>query len=75
MATAMKTITVCSKAMAADSSELALSQELTMEGAMTLECGPIRNTDTPSSRTLAMKISSQAAIRPGFSKGSVTVRI
>ena len=46
-----------------------------MAGAITLEFGPIRKIDTPSSRTEAMKISSHAATRPGRSNGMVTVRI
>ncbi len=74
-ATAMKTVAVWMSAMAADNSELELSQELTIAGAITLEFGPIRKIDTPSSRTEAMKISSQAATRPGRSSGMVTVRI
>ena len=46
-----------------------------MAGVMTLAFGPISRMDAPSSRTLAMKSSSQAAIRPGRSSGMVTVRI
>ena len=65
MATAMNTVAVWISAIAADSSELELSQELTIAGAITLEFGPIRKIETPSSRTEAMKISSHAATRPG----------
>ena len=68
-------MTVCINAIAAESSELDDSHELTIAGATTLEFGPIRKTETPSSRTLAMKINSQAATRPGRSSGSVMVRI
>ena len=75
MATAMNTIAVWISAIAADSSELEVSQELTIAGAITLEFGPIRKIETPSSRTEAMKISSHAATRPGRSSGMVTVRI
>ena len=75
MATAMKTVAVWISAIAADSSELELSQELTIAGAITLEFGPIRKIETPSSRTDAMKISSHAATMPGRSSGIVTVRI
>src|SRR4029077_7098263 len=74
-ATAMKTVTVCNSAMAADSSELELSQELMIEGAITFALGPMRNSETPSSRTPAMKIKSQAAAIPGRSRGKVTLRI
>ena len=48
-------------------------QHITIDGAITFEYGPIRNTDTPSSRTEAMKINSHAATRPGRNSGSVTV--
>ena len=65
MATAMNTVAVWISAIAADSSELELSQELTIAGAITLEFGPIRKIETPSSRTEAMKISSHAATMPG----------
>ena len=75
MATAMNTMAVWISAMAADSSELEVSHELTIAGAITLEFGPIRKIETPSSRTEAMKISSHAATRPGRSSGMVTVRI
>ena len=47
----MKTVAVWISAIAADSSELELSQELTMAGAITFEFGPIRKIETPSSRT------------------------
>ena len=50
------------------------NQDSTMAGVMTLALGPISKIDAPSSRTLAMKSSSHAAIRPGFSSGMVTVR-
>jgi hypothetical protein len=75
MATAMKTVAVWINAIAADSSELELSQELTIAGAITLEFGPMRKIETPSSRTDAMKIRSHAATKPGRSSGIVTVRI
>ena len=42
---------------------------------MTLAFGPISKIEAPSSRTLAMKRSSQAAIRPGRSSGMVMVRM
>ena len=45
-----------------------------MEGVKTLECGPISRIEAPSSRTLAMNSSNQAATRPGLSSGTVTVR-
>ena len=43
----MNTIAVWISAIAADSSELEVSQELTIAGAITLEFGPIRKTETP----------------------------
>ena len=46
-----------------------------MDGVITFECGPINRMDAPSSRTLAMNSSSQAATRPGTSSGILTVRI
>jgi hypothetical protein len=60
--------------MAAVSSELVENQDSTMAGVMTLALGPISKIDAPSSRTLAMNSSSQAATRPGLSSGIVTVR-
>ena len=60
--------------MAAVSSELVENQDSTMAGVMTLAFGPISRIDAPSSRTLAMKSRSHAAIRPGLRSGMVTVR-
>ena len=46
-----------------------------MAGEITFDRGPIRNTEAPSSRIEAMKISSHAAAIPGRNSGSDTVRI
>ena len=62
-------------AIAAVSSVPEVAKALTIDGAITLALGPIRNTEAPSSRTQAMKISNHAAMMPGFSSGKVTVRI
>ena len=62
------------KAIAAVSSELDENQASTIAGVMTFESGPISRMDAPSSRTLATKMSSQAARRPGLNKGAVIVR-
>ena len=70
----MATASVCSSAIAAVSSVLVENHDSTMAGVMTLEWGPINKMDAPSSRTLAMNSSSQAAMRPGRSRGIVTVR-
>ena len=51
-----------------------LSQELMIDGAMTLALGPTRKIDTPNSRTLAINTSSHAAAITGRSSGIVTVR-
>src|SRR5206468_10421991 len=69
------TVKVWISAIAAVSSVPLVAKALTIEGAITLASGPIRNTEAPSSRTQAMKISSQAARIPGLSNGRVTVRI
>ena len=73
--TATKTVAVRIIAIAAESSELDDSQALMIEGEMTFDCGPTRNTEAPSSRIEAMKISSHAAAMPGRSNGNETVRI
>jgi hypothetical protein len=73
--TAAKTVAVRIIAMAADNSELEDNQALMIAGDITFDCGPIRKTDAPSSRTEAMKISNQAAAIPGRNSGSETVRI
>src|SRR5689334_6765096 len=75
MMRATTTLAVWISAIAAVSSVPLEAKADTIDGAITLALGPIRNTETPSSRTQAMKISSQAAITPGFRSGSVTVRI
>src|SRR5690349_17225776 len=72
---ATMTVKVWIRAMAAVSSMPLLAKAPTIDGAITLAFGPIRNTETPSSRTQAMKINSQAAITPGLSRGRVIVRI
>ena len=59
-ATATNTVAVWISAIAADSSELELSQELTIAGVITLEFGPIRKIDTPSSRTEAIELTRYA---------------
>ena len=69
------TVAVWISAIAAVSSVPLEAKAATIDGAITLAFGPIRKTDTPSSRTQAMKISSHAARMPGFSSGRVTVRI
>src|SRR5204862_7919119 len=74
MASATNTADVCMIAKAVDSSVDELSQALAIDGAMTCALGPTRKIDTPSSRTLAMNRSSQAATMPGRSSGIVTVR-
>jgi len=57
-------------------SSVELANQLsTIDGVITLECGPIRRIEAPSSRMLATNSSSQAAIRPGQSSGTVTVRM
>ena len=50
------------------------SQLEIIAGPMTLVRGPMSNTDVPTSRTLAIKSSTQAAIKPGRSNGMVTVQ-
>src|SRR5262249_16132629 len=72
--TARATTSVWMKARVAVSSELVPNQDSTIEGAITFECGPINKIEAPSSRTLAMNSSNHAAIRPGLSRGIVTVR-
>ena len=62
---ASATTNVWIRARVAVSSELVPNQDLTMEGVKTLECGPISRIEAPSSRTLAMNSSNQAATRPG----------
>ena len=62
------------RAIAAVSSELDENQASTIAGVMTLLSDPISRIEAPSSRTLATKISSQAARRPGRSSGTVIVR-
>ena len=69
------TVKVWISAIAAVSSVPEVAKALTIDGAITLALGPIRNTEAPSSRTQAMKISSHAARMPGFRSGRVTVRI
>ena len=65
MATAMNIVAVWISAIAADNSELELSQELTMAGAITLELGPIRKIDTPSSASrLAIAMLTAEGTRP-----------
>ena len=44
-------------------------------GDTTLDCGPIRKIDAPSSRIEAIRISSHAAASPGRSSGREIVRI
>src|SRR5262249_32616334 len=61
-------------AMAAVSSVLVENHDSTIAGVMTFAFGPISKIDAPSSRTLAMKSRSHAAISPGLSSGIVTVR-
>src|SRR5207247_7565937 len=73
-ASAATTARVCNSAIAAVSSVLVENHDSTMAGVMTLAFGPISNMDAPSSRTLAMKRRSHAAISPGLSSGMVTVR-
>src|SRR5216683_3948046 len=75
IASATITVRVWISAIAAVSSVPDVAKALTIEGAITLALGPIRNTEAPSSRTQAMKISSHAARMPGLSSGRVTVRI
>src|SRR5262249_36229472 len=75
MTSAITTVAVWINAIAAVSSVPLEAKALTIDGAITLALGPINSTDVPSSRTQAMKISSHAARMPGFSSGSVTVRI
>src|SRR5256885_11455355 len=72
---ATATASVCSSAIAAVSSVLVENHDSTMAGVMTLAFGPMSKMDAPSSRTLAMNSSSQAATSPGRSSGSVTVRM
>ena len=60
--------------MAAVSSELVENHASTIAGVITLLSGPISRIEAPSSRTLATKMSSQAASRPGRSSGAVMVR-
>ena len=72
---AMNTAADWISANAADKVEDELSQASMIDGAMTLALLPTRKIDTPSSRTLAMNTSSQAAMIPGRSSGKVTVRI
>ena len=75
IASATITVKVWISAIAAVSSVPLVAKALTIDGAITLALGPIRNTEAPSSRTQAMKISSHAASMPGLSSGRVTVRI
>src|SRR5258708_4377300 len=75
IASATITVKVWISAIAAVSSVPLEAKAATIDGAITLALGPIRNTEAPSSRTQAMKISSQAASMPGLSSGRVTVRI
>ena len=72
---AMNTAAVCTSAIAAESSDDAVSHASTMAGPITFAFGPIRNSEAPSSRTEEMKISSQAATIPGSHQRKVTVRI
>ena len=60
--------------MAAVSSVLVENHDSTMAGVITFAFGPMRRIEAPSSRTLAMKRSRAAAMRPGRSSGMVTVR-
>src|SRR4029450_38130 len=69
------TVKVWISAIAAVSSVPLVAKALTIDGAITLALGPIRNTEAPSSRTQAMKINGHAARMRGFSSGRVTVRI
>src|SRR5262249_21721546 len=62
------------KAIAAVNSELLENQDSTMAGVSTFEVGPISRMEAPSSRTLATKISSHAAKRPGRRSGATIVR-
>src|SRR5580704_20682 len=75
IASAATTVKVWISAIAAVSSVPLEAKAATIDGAITLALGPIRNTEAPSSRTQAMKISSHAASMPGLSSGRVTVRI
>ena len=70
----MNTAPVWINAKAADNSLDELSHELIIDGAMTLALGLTRKMETPNSRTLAIKTSSQAAMIPGRNNGIVTVR-
>jgi len=70
----MNTAALWISAKAADNSVEELIQALTIEGAMTCAFGPTKRIEAPSSRTLAINSSSQAARIPGRSKGKVTVR-
>ena len=63
------------RAIAAVSSVLVENHDSTMAGVMTLAFGPMSKIEAPSSRTLAMKSRSQAAMSPGRRSGIVTVRI
>src|SRR5215472_2379451 len=72
---AMKTAADWISAKAAESVEDELSHASIIDGAMTLALLPTRKIETPSSLTLAMKTNSLAAIIPGRSSGSATVRI
>src|SRR5262249_36053027 len=75
IAIAMPTTNVWINAIAAVSSELVANQASTIAGVSTLEFGPINRMDAPSSRTLAMKRSSHAAMRPGRNSGMVIRRM
>src|SRR4051794_32282761 len=72
---AATTVAVWISAIAAVSSVPLEAKAETIDGAITRASGPIRKTDTPNSRTQAMKISSHAARMPGRNSGRVTVRI
>ena len=74
MANATATARVWIRAIAAVSSVLMENQASTMAGVMALAFGPVSRMDAPNSRTLATNRSSQAAITPGRSSGSVTER-
>ena len=71
----MKTAADWISAKAEESVDDELSHASMIEGAMTLALLPTRKIETPSSLTLAMNTNSHAAIIPGRSSGSVTVRI
>src|SRR5262249_12446237 len=72
MTTPMTTVWI--NAMAAVNSELLENQDSTIAGVSTFEVGPISRMEAPSSRTLATKINSHAARRPGRRSGTRMVR-